>query len=331
MKTLGYNRLISMENFRTPNFPLVAEILIWIVGRFDPDSNDIHTSYDTQEDRVRLIRSTAQLLALKGNIMLNTKRLYQADGFAVKELLKVVTKLYEAVQLLEEDVGRAQPLNSRLRDLLFQIQELKMSRELASQVVTKGALLYELLGKEVELREARNWGVTVQLELGNMEGGVKGAIVSTRHNIANVASLIENVAATEAALDLKIEKKKTELERNQKRLLTLMKVRPAFLEEYEKLELELQSLYQEYITRVRCHAYLEQVQEEAAQLEHEKMLQIQRETRKLMEELQSEDAQRLMLEDGDDEEGGEHEGRGTQQHTRRLRTATASRKSTIYV
>jgi len=33
MRALGYPRLVSMENFRTPNFSLVAEILIWLVKR----------------------------------------------------------------------------------------------------------------------------------------------------------------------------------------------------------------------------------------------------------------------------------------------------------
>jgi clusterin-associated protein 1 len=33
MKTLGYHRLISMDNFRTPNFELVADILYWLVKR----------------------------------------------------------------------------------------------------------------------------------------------------------------------------------------------------------------------------------------------------------------------------------------------------------
>jgi len=33
MRALGYTRLISMENFRRPNFPLVAEVLIWLVQR----------------------------------------------------------------------------------------------------------------------------------------------------------------------------------------------------------------------------------------------------------------------------------------------------------
>jgi hypothetical protein len=33
MRALGYSRLISMENFRSPNFSLVAEVLIWLVKR----------------------------------------------------------------------------------------------------------------------------------------------------------------------------------------------------------------------------------------------------------------------------------------------------------
>jgi len=33
MRALGYPRLISMENFRNPNFPLVAEVLKWLVKR----------------------------------------------------------------------------------------------------------------------------------------------------------------------------------------------------------------------------------------------------------------------------------------------------------
>lgn len=35
MRYLGYPRLISMENFREPNFPLVADCLEWLVRRYD--------------------------------------------------------------------------------------------------------------------------------------------------------------------------------------------------------------------------------------------------------------------------------------------------------
>lgn len=37
--------------------------------------------------------------ALKANIKLNTKRLYQADGYAVKEILKITSLLYEALNV----------------------------------------------------------------------------------------------------------------------------------------------------------------------------------------------------------------------------------------
>ena len=56
---------------------------------------------------------------------------------------------------------------------------------------------------------------------------------------------IENVASNEANLEAKIEKKRVELERNQKRLHTLKKVRPAFMDEYEKLEEELKQVPKE--------------------------------------------------------------------------------------
>jgi len=34
MKSLGYPRIISMDNFRTPNFELVADILFWLLKRW---------------------------------------------------------------------------------------------------------------------------------------------------------------------------------------------------------------------------------------------------------------------------------------------------------
>jgi clusterin-associated protein 1 len=41
------------------------------------------------QDRVILVRSVVQFMANKAHIKLNPKKLYQADGYAVKELIKV--------------------------------------------------------------------------------------------------------------------------------------------------------------------------------------------------------------------------------------------------
>ena len=46
MRALGYPRLISLENFRTPNFQLVAEMLSWLVKRFEPTA-DLPNEIDT--------------------------------------------------------------------------------------------------------------------------------------------------------------------------------------------------------------------------------------------------------------------------------------------
>ena len=63
MRALGYPRLISLENFRQPNFPLVAEMLIWLVRRFEPTA-DLPTEIDTEQDRVILIRYTVRCIYL---------------------------------------------------------------------------------------------------------------------------------------------------------------------------------------------------------------------------------------------------------------------------
>lgn len=47
--------------------------------------------------------------------------------------------------------------------------------------------------------------------------------------------------------------------------------RPAFLEEFERLEVELRRLYQDYITRFRCVSYLEQQLDDAEVAEHQRI------------------------------------------------------------
>lgn len=63
MRILGYPRLISIGNFRTPIFPLVAEILIWLVQRFDHNA-DIPDEYITEEGRIVLTRTVAEFMVI---------------------------------------------------------------------------------------------------------------------------------------------------------------------------------------------------------------------------------------------------------------------------
>lgn len=154
-----------MENFRMPNFPLVAEILIWLVKRFDPNA-DISSEINTEDERVLLIRSAAHLLAVKANLKLNTKKLYQADGYAVKELLKVTTLLYESLRMTDNKSKETdeQPEVSVVGTAM-KVQELKHATQLVADITTSGAALFDLLGKEAELRELRNSRASRHLEM----------------------------------------------------------------------------------------------------------------------------------------------------------------------
>ena len=54
MRSLGYPRIISMENFRIPNFKLVAEITYWLIKRFDPTlgiGNDLIVKKEEKEKK----------------------------------------------------------------------------------------------------------------------------------------------------------------------------------------------------------------------------------------------------------------------------------------
>ncbi|XP_076763793.1 clusterin associated protein 1 [Xylocopa sonorina] len=300
MRVLGYPRLISVGNFRLPNFPLVAEILVWLVKRFDPDT-DISSEHNTEEERISLIRAIAEFMALKTNVKLNTKKLYQADGYAVKELLKIATLLYDAQNNSNNNnIMSDDNFNTVNFDISDKLNELKSTRQLASQLTVTGASLFDLLGREVDLREIRNSKVARQFDTSEIEIALKSVIENTRKEIDDTKKQIESVKDTEQNLDTRIERRRVELDRNQKRLQTLKKVRPAFMEEFEKLEVELRALYNDYIQKFRYLAYLEHLYEDTAKAEQERFERRQEATRKQLEKMRAEDANFESMMEGND-------------------------------
>ncbi|XP_068276360.1 clusterin-associated protein 1 isoform X2 [Nyctibius grandis] len=270
MRALGYPRLISMENFHTPNFRLVSEVLLWLVKRYEPQT-DIPSDLETEQDRVFFIKAVAQFMATKAHVKLNTKKLYQADGYAVKELLKVTSVLYGAMNTKRVELADvSEEDSSKFKfDLGSKIADLKAARQLASEITSKGATLYDLLGKEVELREARAESIARPLEINEAEKTVKVAIGCVLEEVQKTEDMLNNVALDEANLEAKIEKRKLELERSQKRLQTLQSVRPAFMDEYEKIEEQLQKQYSSYLEKFRNLTYLEQLLDDQRQTEQE--------------------------------------------------------------
>lgn len=226
-------------------------------------------------------------------------------------MLKMTVLLYEA-QNSSGGIDQSRPDSNQSAvnfDISDKINELKTTRQLASQLTINGATLFDLLGREVELREIRNTKVARQFDTSEIEVALKDVIDSTRKEIDDTRKQIDNVKVwiigyftltrkiyisssceysnilslttiiiirrlfckdTEQNLDARIERRRTELDRNQKRLQTLKKVRPAFMEEFEKLEVELRALYDDYLQKFRYLAYLEHLYEDTAKAEQER-------------------------------------------------------------
>ena len=77
------------------------------------------------------------------------------------------------------------------------------------------------------LQEARSVVIARNLEISEVERGLGKSIKAVENEIKKTLMSIDNVASDEANLETKIEKKRQELERNQKRLATLQSVRYA--------------------------------------------------------------------------------------------------------
>ena len=294
MQTLGYPRLISFENFRNPNFPLVAEILFWLIKRYDPTA-DISSDVDTEQDRVIFIKSVAHLMATKAHVKLNTKKLYGADGYAVKELLKIASLLYEAMKSTQEssDEDRGPEATIGNTELRNKSTDLKACRQLASEITSKGAILYELLGQEVNLREARKMAVSRSVDIDEIEQGIEKCIGGVNGDIQKINHRMGNLGSDEQTLELKIEKKRQDLERNKKRLQSLANVRPAFMDEYERLEGELQRQYEVYVEKFRNLAYLEQQVDEQRRIEENRQEEQEDTLRRVKIQMQEENQKTL--------------------------------------
>ena len=156
-------------------------------------------------------RTVVQFMATKAHIKLNPKKLYQSDGYAVKELIKVAGVLYSAMKTntgAKDDEGEGDSSALPTFDIGSKLAELKQTRQLGTSITMKGAALYDLLGREVELREKRQAVLARNLEIQEVEAGLRNAAKNVGEETQKVQNNIENVAANEANLEAKIEKKK---------------------------------------------------------------------------------------------------------------------------
>jgi len=317
MRSLGYPRLISMENFRRPNFELVADILFWMVKLYDPDTS-ISDKVDFENDRVEFLCGIASLMASKARLKLNTKKLYASDGRAVQELLKLASLLYKATKSASNQL-QDEPIPPPIK-----VQEVKAARTLASDITQTGAKLYDLLANEVNERQERLKALRFLDQAGStsessreheyIERSLREIIDKTRQSVEDMRKECDETDADSRNIQAKIQKKQEELERTEKRLRSLENVRPQFMDEVEKLEKELQRQYEIYIEKYRNLDYLEHELQEYVRKEEEKKLERDARLKKMRERLNKEEVELLRggkgREDDDDDKAGSKFTRG---------------------
>ncbi len=296
MRSLGYSRPISVENFRLPNFELVADITLWFAERYDP-SCEISDSINEEKDRVLFIKSICQLFLTKARIKLNPKKLYEANGYAVKELLKVATMLNRAMNVSggEDD----EIVSSNDFNMDSKLRNLKQARSLANEITETGAKLFDSLGKENDLRESREKALefldSISRNLGSnteqeyIEKCIRDLVGGQSQQMDQMNEMISNLRQDEKELENKIQRRAAELERTDKRLKGIEQVRPEFMDEYEKLEQEIERYYSQYIEKFRNLDYLEYQLDEYNKREIEKKKENQKALRKIQEKYKVEE------------------------------------------
>lgn len=134
MRSLGYPRTISMENFRVANFKLSAEIIYWLVKRLD-QKQEIPNEISDEKSRVEFIKSACIFFYQNLKVKLNLKKIYAADGHCVQEILKIADIIYKAKKAvsLENDFENAQEL-----DISSRKNEIEEIKNLSNEIVEFG-------------------------------------------------------------------------------------------------------------------------------------------------------------------------------------------------
>lgn len=112
--------------------------------------------------------------------------------------------------------------------------------------------IYDLISKDA-ITKSSQANITKPLEMNVVDKSLKQAIASMKAQLEAGRETLQAQRNEMANLESKIQRKESELERSNHRLTTLSRIRPAYLEEYEKIEIQMKDLYSQYTMRIRCY------------------------------------------------------------------------------
>ncbi|GET89244.1 hypothetical protein, conserved [Leishmania tarentolae] len=280
MRLLGYPQLISMESFHDPNVELVADCLHWLITRYEP-SAEVTFNIEREHNRVLFFKQVCEVALAKGRIKLNVKKLYQADGHAVQEMLKLANMLKKAMKATDAE----EPDFTALQQMAAQknVSDAKAVQQLCSELTADGSSLFFLVEREMNSRGDRQRILSRATEVGEFERRLRELLTNVAQEVDQYQQSIVNLSADETNLEQKIENKKAHLERAQKQYKTAMSTNPAFLKEYEKHEKRLHAQFVDYLEQYRNLEFLEHqiakynAKEDAMLEEQETKLKVMRE------------------------------------------------------
>lgn len=163
------------------------------------------------------------------------------------------------------------------------------TRILVTDMIKAGSFLYDILLEEPRLKDERSSVTTKNTDFDELEQSLKEGIALMLEKIAVTEKDLLQTQAEEKSIQLALQKRKMELERSEERLATFMNVRPAYMDEYEVLQKELQAFFSIYVERFRNLQWLEAQVEGFHLVEQQKHDEVQRRMRSLQRQFHEEE------------------------------------------
>jgi len=305
MKSLGYGRLISLDNFRSPNFELVADILYFFCDRIE-SAVELSDDISTRNQRVEFVRRSASILASATQIKLKLSNIYKSDGYAVKELLKIAHFLDSAQNFKSKKEGSTKGFESK--DVASDLNALREYTSLGSKIVSNGVKLHNLLSSNDKMMDERivlfldemshnidDYDDTMKKQIGRR---LQTSINELDDSISDLREhkLVE-IRQNLRVLQKKMDEKGSELDRLKKRLSSLKNIKPAFLEEYEALETQNLEVYDLYAQKFRNLSYLQAQLNKYRRVEHEKEMATRKRLKSVQQKLRQQELKQFVLTD----------------------------------
>ena len=191
---------------------------------YEPNQ-DLPAAVGTEQERIVFIRAVVTFLASQAQLKVNPKKLYSADGYAIQEMLKFVNFLSKANSSVSNDASNENDSIMFSYDSTSHLSILKTCKDTVMNIVKRGAPLYDLIEAEISLREVRNDVISKQLDIAAIEDAVKSQVKEISDQTKNMTDTVFNLNQDQSNLTSKLDKKRQESDRREKRLKSLQGVR----------------------------------------------------------------------------------------------------------